>query len=53
VGGFCNSNKHADFESRNQIIIKAFNLYAYTQSELADHRGLQETAISKILNKTT
>jgi len=35
-----NGNEHGDFETRNQIIIEAFNFYAYTQSEIADHLGL-------------
>ena len=43
---------YGDIETRNQIIFEAFNLFAYTQSEIADHLGLHKTTISKIASKT-
>lgn len=47
-----NGNEYGDLETRNKIVIKAFKLFAYTQSEIAGHLELDKTTISKIVNKT-
>ena len=47
-----NGNENGDLESRNQIILEAFKVYVYTQSEIAEHLGLHKTTISKIVSKT-
>ena len=48
-----NGTEHGDLETRNQLIFKAFKLYAYTQPEIAAHLGLHKTTISKIASKPT
>ena len=47
-----NGKENGDLETRNKIISEAFRLYAYTQSELADHLGLTRSAISQITCNT-
>ncbi len=47
-----NGNEYGDLETRNRIVIEAFKLFAYTQSEIAAHLELDKTTISKIVNKT-
>jgi len=47
-----NGNEYGDLETRNRIVIEAFKLFAYTQSEIAAHLELDKGTISKIVNKT-
>ncbi len=46
-----NGNEYGDLETRNRIVIEAFKLFTYTQSEIAAHLELDKTTISKIVNK--
>jgi hypothetical protein len=47
-----NGTEYGDLETRNKIVIEAFKLFAYTQSEIGAHLELDKTTISKIVNKT-
>jgi putative transposase len=47
-----NGNEYGDLDTRNRIMLEAFKLYAYTQSEIAAHLGLHKTTISKIASET-
>jgi REP element-mobilizing transposase RayT len=47
-----NGNEFGDLVKRNRIIRDAFELYAYTQNEIAAFLGLDRTTISKIVSKT-
>ena len=44
--------RYNDLNNRDQIICKAYKLYAYTQSEIANYLGMDRTTISKIVSKT-
>ena len=44
--------KYDDLINRDRIICSAYNLYAYTQSEIAHYLGMDRTTISKIASKT-
>ena len=45
-------NEYGDLETRNRIILDAFKLYAYTQSEIAAFLELERSTISKVICKT-
>jgi len=47
-----NGNEYGELETRNRIVIEAFKLFVYTQSEIGAHLELDKTTISKIVNKT-
>jgi len=46
-----NGNEKGNLATRNRIIRDAFQLYAYTQPEIADFMGLTSSAISKVICK--
>jgi len=43
-----NGNEYGDLETRNRIVIEAFKLFAYRQSEIAAHLELDKTTTSKV-----
>lgn len=47
-----NGTEKGDLDTRNRIILDAFKLYAYTQSEIADFLALSCSAISKVICKS-
>lgn len=44
---------HYDLTSRNQTIVRAYQQYAYTQSEIGNFLGLNRATISRITNNLT
>jgi len=44
---------HYDLATRNQTIVRAYQQYVYTQSEIGNFLGLNRATISRITNKLT
>ena len=44
---------HYDLKTRNQTVVRAYQQYAYTQSEIGKYLGLNRATISRITNKLT
>ena len=44
---------HYDLKTRNQTIVRAYQKYAYTQSEIGNFLGLNRATISRTANKLT